>query len=40
MLFEGARVWIYSVVVWTVILALWFALPLSRNLTDRSSGRG
>ena len=38
MLFEGARVWVYSAVVWTVILALWFALPLSRNLMGKSSG--
>ena len=37
-LFDGARVWIYSALVWTVILALWFALPLSRNLMGRSSG--
>jgi hypothetical protein len=31
-LFDGARVWIYSVVVWLVILGLWFLRPLVRYL--------
>jgi hypothetical protein len=31
-LFEGARVWVYSVAVWVTIVALWFALPLRRHL--------
>jgi uncharacterized protein DUF6328 len=31
-LFDGARVWIYSVVVWLVILGLWFVRPLVRYL--------
>jgi Family of unknown function (DUF6328) len=38
LLFDGARVWIYSGVVWAVILSLWFALPLSRNARGISSG--
>jgi hypothetical protein len=38
LLFDGARVWIYSAVVWTVIAALWFALPLSRLFRGVSSG--
>ena len=31
-LFEGARVWVYSVAVWVTIVALWFARPLRRHL--------
>ena len=31
-LFDGARVWIYSIVVWLVILGLWFVRPLVRFL--------
>ena len=31
-LFSGARVWIYSSIVWLVILGLWFARPLVRYL--------
>ena len=38
LLFDGARVWIYSAVVWAVILALWFARPLSRHAAGKSSG--
>jgi hypothetical protein len=29
-LYDGVRVWIYSVGVWLVILGLWFARPLMR----------
>jgi hypothetical protein len=36
LLFDGARVWIYSGVVWTVIVLLWFVRPLVRR--GRSSG--
>ncbi len=32
LLFDGARVWIYSVIVWLVILGLWFGRPLIRRL--------
>ena len=37
-LFDGARVWIYSVIVWAVILGLWFVRPLIRALRGQSSG--
>jgi len=37
-LFDGARVWIYSVIVWCVILGLWFGRPLIRALRGESSG--
>ena len=29
-MYDGVRVWIYSVSVWLVILGLWFARPLMR----------
>ncbi len=32
LLFDGTRVWIYSVIVWVVIVALWFVRPLRRHL--------
>jgi hypothetical protein len=37
-LFDGARVWIYSVLVWITILALWFGRPLYRQARGLSSG--
>jgi hypothetical protein len=37
-LFDGARVWIYSAIVWCVIVGLWFLRPLSRHFRGRSSG--
>ena len=37
-LFDGARVWIYSGLVWITILALWFGRPLYRQARGRSSG--
>ena len=37
-LFDGARVWIYSVIVWLVILGLWFLRPLTRHYRGLSSG--
>ena len=37
-LFDGARVWLYSGAVWAVILGLWFGRPLSRHLRGLSSG--
>ena len=33
-LFNGARVWIYSVIVWCMILGLWFLRPLIRRFGD------
>ena len=38
MLFDGARVWIYSVLVWLTILVLWFGRPLYRQVRGLSSG--
>jgi hypothetical protein len=38
LMFTGPRVWIYSGVVWAVIVALWFLRPLSRFFTRRASG--
>ena len=32
LLFDGARVWIYSGIVWVVLIALWFVRPLRRHL--------
>ena len=37
-LFDGARVWIYSVIVWLVIFGLWFLRPLTRHARGASSG--
>jgi cobalamin synthase len=37
-LYDGARVWIYSVVVWLVIVGLWFVRPLIRHFRGLSSG--
>ena len=32
LLFDGARVWVYSGIVWAVLVALWFVRPLRRHL--------
>ncbi len=32
LLFDGARVWSYSVLVWIVIVGLWFVRPLTRHV--------
>jgi len=37
-MFDGARVWIYSGVVLAVILVLWFVRPLTRHARGKSSG--
>jgi hypothetical protein len=37
-LFDGARVWVYTAVVWAVIVGLWFARPLARHVRGLSSG--
>ena len=34
LLFDGARVWIYSGAVWLIIVALWFIRPLARYARD------
>jgi Family of unknown function (DUF6328) len=35
---DGAEVWVFSAVVWAVILGLWFARPLMRHARGLSSG--
>jgi hypothetical protein len=37
-LYDGVRVWLYSVIVWLVILGLWFVRPLTRQARGKSSG--
>jgi hypothetical protein len=37
-MFDGVRVWIYSVIVWLLILGLWFVRPLMRRYRGVSSG--
>jgi hypothetical protein len=37
-LFDGVRVWIYSALLWLVILGLWFGRPLYRQARGLSSG--
>jgi hypothetical protein len=37
-LFDGAQVWIYTVLVWLFILGLWFVRPLIRRARGLSSG--
>jgi hypothetical protein len=38
LLFDDARVWIYTIAVWLVIVALWFLRPLERHVRGKSSG--
>jgi hypothetical protein len=38
LMFDGARVWIYTGVVGAIILALWFVRPLVRHARGKSSG--
>jgi len=37
-LFDGARVWIYSAIVWAFIAATWFVRPLLRHARGHASG--
>ena len=37
-LFDGSRVWIYSAIVWLILIGLWFVRPLSRHARGASSG--
>ena len=37
-MFDGARVWIYTGVVGAIILGLWFVRPLLRHARGKSSG--
>ena len=38
MMFDGARVWIYSGALAAIIVGLWFVRPLVRGLRGKSSG--
>jgi len=38
MMFDGARVWVYSGAVAAIIVVLWFVRPLLRRLRGKSSG--
>jgi hypothetical protein len=38
LMFDGARVWIYTGAVLAVIVGLWFARPLFRHARGKSSG--
>ena len=38
LMFDGARVWIYTGAVVTIIVALWFVRPLLRHARGKSSG--
>jgi Family of unknown function (DUF6328) len=38
LMFDGARVWVYTALVWSVIVVLWFVRPLLRNISGASSG--
>jgi hypothetical protein len=37
-IYSGAKVWVFSVLVWVVIVGLWFVRPLMRAYRGRSSG--
>ena len=37
-MFDGARVWIYTGLVWAIIVTLWFVRPLARHAQGKSSG--
>jgi Family of unknown function (DUF6328) len=37
-LFDGARVWVYSAVVWAFIASVWFIRPLVRHAHGGASG--
>jgi hypothetical protein len=38
LIYSGAKVWVFSAIVWALILGLWFARPLARAYRGRSSG--
>ena len=37
-IFDGARVWIYTSALWLVPFVLWFVRPLARHAQNKSSG--
>jgi len=38
LLYDGSRVWLYSVVVWVFIAVTWFIRPLLRHVRGHASG--
>jgi Family of unknown function (DUF6328) len=38
LMFDGARVWVYSGAILAVIVGLWFVRPLARHARGKSSG--
>ena len=38
LMFDGARVWIYTGAIVAVIVVLWFVRPLARHARGKSSG--
>ena len=38
LMFDGTRVWVYTGLVWAIILGLWFVRPLLRHVRGKSSG--
>ena len=37
-LYDGPKVWIFSLLVWALIVGLWFVRPLMRHVRGQSSG--
>ena len=37
-IFDGPRVWIYTAVVWGILVAVWFVRPLMRHASGAASG--
>ena len=37
-MFDGARVWVYTGAVWAFIVGMWFLRPLARHARGKSSG--
>jgi len=38
LIYDGAKVWVFSAIVWVMILGLWFARPPVRAYRGHSSG--
>jgi hypothetical protein len=38
LMFDGARVWIYTAAIAVIIVGLWFVRPLTRHVRGKSSG--
>ena len=37
-MFDGARVWVYTGAIWAFIVGMWFLRPLARHARGKSSG--